>query len=95
MKKALFFLTLAGILSICLPQAALSADSSATSVNVIQQTVTSRHKIHKKRKRVKHSVTGKSARAQMQLKQGQKHIAEEHKMQKAQQQLKKDTSKSN
>ena len=95
MKKAIFLLALAGILTMCLSQTA-SADSLGLPGVVIKQTVQTQHKVYKKRHRVKrHVVKAKSARAQMQLRQGQKHQAEEQKVNKAQQQLKKDTTKSN
>ena len=96
MKKAIFLLAFTGILAMCLPQTAASADNSSLPGAVIQQTVQTQHKVYKKRRRVKrHTVTGKSARAQMQLRQGQKHQAEEQKVKKAEHELKKDTTKSN
>ncbi|MEO6632726.1 MAG: hypothetical protein ABIN13_13420 [Mucilaginibacter sp.] len=96
MKKATFLLVLAGILAACLSKAATPADNANSAGAVIQQTVQTQHKVYKKRRRVKrHIVTGKSARMQMQLRQGQKHEAEELRVKKAQQQLKKDTTKSN
>jgi len=96
MKKTIFLFVLAGILAVCLPQTAASADNSSLPGAVIQQTVQTQHKVYKKRRRVKrHTVTGKSARTQMQLRQGQKHEAEEQKVKKAEHVLKKDTTKSN
>jgi hypothetical protein len=96
MKKAIFLLAFAGILAMCLPQTAASAVKSSLTGVVIQQTVQTQHKVYKKRRRVKrHVVTGKSARVQMQLRQGQKHQAEEQKVKKAEHELKKDTTKSN
>ncbi|MCO5948940.1 hypothetical protein [Mucilaginibacter flavidus] len=96
MKKAIFLFVLAGIFTMCLPQTAVSANKSRLPGVIVQQTVQTQHKVYKKRRRVRrHTVTGKSARRQMQLRQGQKHQAEEQKVKKAQQELKKDTTKSN
>lgn len=68
------------------------ADNTNSADAVIQQTIQTQHKIHKKRRRIRrHIVTRKSARAQKQLRQGQKHQAEEQRVEKAQQKLKKDT----
>ena len=95
MKKVIFLVVFASIFAMCLPQPAVSAGKSSLTGIVIQQTVQTQHKVYKKRRRVKHhTVTGKSARAQMQLRQGQKHEAEEQKVKKAERELKKDTTKS-
>ena len=96
MKKTIFLFALAGILAMCLPRTATSAEKPSLPEAIVQQTVQTPHKVYKKRRRVRrHTVTGKSARRQMQLRQGQKHQAEEQKVKKAQQELKKDTTKSN
>ncbi len=96
MKKAIFVLVFIGILAMCLPQTAVSADKLSLPGVIVQQTVQTQHKVYKKRRRVKrHTVTGKSARMQMQLQQGQKHQAEEQKVKKTEHGLKKDTTKSN
>jgi len=96
MKKAIFLIAFIGVLAMCIPQTGTSADKSNSTGGIVPQTVQTQHKVYKKHRRVKrHTATGKSARAQMQLRQGQKHQAEDQKIKKAENELKKDTAKSN
>lgn len=69
-----------------------AANPKKSLIIALQQTDTLRHKTYKRHKKVvRKTSTQKAARRQKQLKQADKHLRDEKKVQKVQQELKKDT----
>lgn len=91
MKKIQTAAILFGII-ITTTTAAQAADRIKLSGIIASQTDTLHHKVYKKHKKVVRQVsTRRAARMQMQLRQADKHLREEQKVQETQRELKKDT----
>jgi len=93
MKKFLIIIMLLG-LTIEIAPALQAATDISLAIGEHPQTDTVKHKVYKKRKRVVRKVSSPSpARINKQLRQADKHLQDEKKVQEVQQELKKDTSK--
>jgi transposase len=92
MKKSMILLLLC-VFGINIPGVFARANNLKTFTIILQDTISSKHKVYKKRKRVirRHTSTIHSERMEMQLRQADKHLKEEQKVQRVQQQVKKDT----
>ncbi|MES2110088.1 MAG: hypothetical protein V4577_15120 [Bacteroidota bacterium] len=92
MKKFLIIIMLLG-LTIEIAPALQAATDINLAIGEQPQTDTVKHTVYKKRKPVVRKVSStKAARINKQLRQADKHLRDEKKVQKAQQELKKDTT---
>jgi hypothetical protein len=94
MKKIVILLLLCA-LGINIPDVFAGVNNLKIFTFISQDTISSEHNVYKKRKRVlrRRTSTIRSERMEMQLRQADKHLKEEQKVQRVQQEVKKDTGK--